>query len=147
MKCLLCGNEFIEKPSWQKLLLLKAAEVLCEKCRGRFEKAETRDFTSDFVGTKFEGALDSLSSFYKYNEFMIDVLHQYKFLQDVELARAFMEDFGTLKNETSMIVPIPMHLKKLRERTFSQVDELLSCKYSIHTVLEKRYSPKVRNQN
>jgi competence protein ComFC len=138
MNCLLCGNEFIEKPSWQKLILLIPAEVICEKCRGKFEKAVDREFTSDWMGTKFEGALDSLTSFYKYNELMKDVLHQYKFLQDVELARVFMEDFKTLKNETSIIVPIPMHPDKLRERTFSQVDELLRIvKVPITHVLEK----------
>lgn len=138
MNCLLCGNEFIEKPSWQKLFLLKHAEVICEKCRGKFENAETRDYKNDWVGTKFEGALDSLTSFYKYNESMKDVLHQYKFLQDVELARVFMEDFEGCKNELDMIVPIPMHPDKLRERTFSQVDELLRVANITFThVLEK----------
>ena len=125
MNCLLCGNEFIEKPSWQTLFLLKPAEVICGKCRGKFEKAEERDFAMDWVGTKFVGALDSLTSFYKYNDFMKDILHQYKFLQDVELAQVFLEDFMTLKKTIDIIVPVPMHPEKLRERTFSQVDELL----------------------
>lgn len=124
MNCLLCGNEFIEKPSWQTLFLLKPAEVICGKCRGKFEQAEERDFALEWVGTKFKGALDSLTSFYKYNDFMKDILHQYKFLQDIELAKVFVEDFATV-NKTDMLVPIPMHPEKLRDRTFSQVDELL----------------------
>lgn len=125
MNCLLCGNEFIEKPTWQTLFLLKPAEVICGKCRGKFEKVEKRDFAVDWVGTKFEGTLDSLTSFYKYNDFMKDILHQYKFLQDIELAKVFMEDFATLKKTIDIVVPIPMHPEKLRDRTFSQVDELL----------------------
>ena len=138
MNCLICGNEFIEKPSWQTLFLLKLAEVICGKCRGKFEKAEERDFAMDWVGTKFEGALDSLTSFYRYNDFMKDFLHQYKFLQDVELAKVFMEDFAMLKKTIDMVVPIPMHPEKLRERTFSQVDELLNvADISFTHVLEK----------
>jgi len=138
MNCLICSNEFIEKPSWQRLLLLKPDEVKCGKCRRKFEKAEDRDYSMDWKGTEFEGALDSLTSFYRYNEFMKDLLHQYKFLQDVELSRIFVEDFQTFKKTTSMIVPIPMHPDKLRERTFSQVDELLRAAQLPFThVLEK----------
>lgn len=138
MNCLICSNEFIEKPSWQRLLLLKQNEVICEKCRSKFEKAEERDFKMDWKGTEFEGALDSLNSFYCYNEFMKDLLHQYKFLQDVELSKIFIEDFKTFKNSTSMIVPIPMHPVKLKERTFSPVDELFIAAQIPYThVLEK----------
>ncbi len=139
MNCLLCGNEFIEKPSWQALFLLKTNEVICEKCRSKLEKAEERDFTNAWEGTKYQGALDSLTSIYTYNDFMKDVLHQYKFLQDVELAKVFIEDFDTLKKKTSIIVPIPMHPDKRRERTFSQVDELLRAAQLPFThMLEKK---------
>lgn len=138
MNCLICCNEFIEKPSWQRLLLLKPDEVICGKCRSKFEKEEDRDYTMGWKSTKFEGALDSLTSFYRYNEFKKDLLHQYKFLQDVELSKIFIEDFKKLKNEKSMIVPIPMHTNKLKERTFSQVDELLRAAQLPFThVLEK----------
>ncbi|MFX3675293.1 MAG: ComF family protein [Paenisporosarcina sp.] len=138
MNCLLCEAEFIEKPTWQTLFLLKPNEVICEKCRAAFEKTEDRDFKDDWRGTKFDGALDSLTSIYTYNDFMKDVLHQYKFLQDVELSMVFMEDFALLKKGTDMVVPIPMHPEKLRERTFSQVDELLNAANIPFTqVLEK----------
>jgi competence protein ComFC len=125
MNCLLCNNEFLEKPSWQSLFVLKNPQVICVKCQSKFERAENKDYLEEWKGTKFEGALDSLISIYNYNDFMKDVLHQYKFLQDVELAKIFREDFVHLKVEKAMIVPIPMHLEKLKERTFAQVDELL----------------------
>lgn len=125
MNCLICSNEFLEKPSWTSLFMIKQPQVVCDKCHNKFEHSEMKDYRKDWEGTIFEGALDSLTSIYCYNEFMKDVLHQYKFLQDVELAKIFREDFVHLKSETAMIVPVPMHLKKLKERTFAQVDELL----------------------
>ncbi len=138
MNCLICSNEFIEKPSWTSLFMIKQPQVICDKCQSKFEQAEMKDFRQDWEGTIFDGALDSLNSIYCYNEFMKDVLHQYKFLQDVELAKIFREDFDQLKSETTMIVPIPMHSEKLQERTFAQVDELLiACDISFTKPLQK----------
>lgn len=125
MNCLICSNEFLEKPSWSYLFMIKQPQVICDKCQNKFEQAEMKDFRKDWEGTIFEGSLDALTSIYSYNEFMKEVLHQYKFLQDVELAKVFREDFDHLKSETAMIVPIPMHPEKLKERTYAQVDELL----------------------
>lgn len=125
MNCLICSNEFIEKPSWSSLFMIKQPQVICDKCKDKFEQAKMKDYREDWEGTMFEGSLDSLTSIYSYNEFMKDVLHQYKFLQDVELAKIFRDDFAHLESETAMIVPIPMHPEKLKERTFAQVDELL----------------------
>ena len=127
MNCLICSNEFLEKPSWSSLFIIKLSQVICDKCQSKFELAKVNDFRKDWEGTMFEGSLDSLTSIYSYNEFMKDVLHQYKFLQDVELAKIFREDFVHSKSETTMIVPIPMHPEKLKERTFAQVDELLNA--------------------
>ena len=125
MNCLICSNEFIEKPSWASLFMIKQSQVICDKCQKKFEQAKIKDFRKDWEGTMFDGSLDSLTSIYSYNEFMKDVLHQFKFLQDVELAKIFREDFDHLESEMAMIVPIPMHPEKLKERTFAQVDELL----------------------
>ena len=127
MNCLICSNEFIEKPSWSSLFMIKQPQVICDKCQTKFEQAEMKEYRKDWEGTKYEGALDSLTSMYSYNEFMKDVLHQYKFLQDVEMAKIFRDDFVHLKSETAMIVPIPMHPEKLKERTFAQVEELLTA--------------------
>lgn len=125
MNCLICSNEFLEKPSWSSLFMIKQPQVICDKCQNKFEQAEMKEYLKDWEGRIYDGALDSLTSIYSYNEFMKDVLHQYKFLQDVELAKIFRDDFAHLKSETAMIVPIPMNPEKLKERTFAQVDEFL----------------------
>lgn len=127
MNCLICSNNFLEMPSWTSLFMIKQPQVICDKCKNKFEQAEMKDYRKEWEGTKFEGAIDSLTSIYSYNEFMKDVLHQYKFLQDVELAKIFRENFIHLISERAMIVPIPMHPEKLRMRTFAQVDALLKA--------------------
>ncbi|TWT04978.1 ComF family protein [Planomicrobium sp. CPCC 101079] len=59
---------------------------------------------------------------------MKDYLHQYKFLKDIVLSEVFVSE---LRNELSrtkaIIVPVPMHPHKMKERTFSQVDCILDA--------------------
>ena len=125
MKCLICTSSFVEIASWRKLLLMKSPQLVCGKCLIKFEKVEEKEWKNDWKGTKFEGALDSLTSIYSYNDWMKQVYQQYKFQLDVELANVFRTDFLPLLKKKEKIVPIPLHPDMLLERTFSQVDELL----------------------
>lgn len=61
-------------------------------------------------------------------------------MKDVILAKVFRaEIYETLKNRKEMIVPIPIHPEKKKERTFSHVDELLKASgIPFHHVLEKK---------
>ena len=130
-----------------RLLLLKSPEVICEKCRRKFEKAKEREHESDWIGTTYEGALDSLTSYYDYNEWMKQVYQQYKFQYDVELAKLFIADLLPLKKvQDSIIVPIPLHPDMLKERTFSQVDELLIAANVpfVHALTKKINSSQVK---
>ena len=72
-----------------------------------------------------DGVLDSVQSFYRYNDWMKQVYQQYKFHLDVDLATIFIEDFLGLQQVPERIVPIPLHPEMVQTRTFSQVDELL----------------------
>lgn len=57
---------------------------------------------------------------------MKEYLHQYKFLQDVALAKVFAQELKqAFQSREGIIVPIPMHPEKLVLRTFAQVEELL----------------------
>ncbi|MER2261233.1 MAG: ComF family protein [Psychrobacillus sp.] len=106
----------------------------------KFEKADTVFDFSDFIGTKYEGALDQVQSLYTYNEAMKDFFHQYKFLQDVALANIFAREIKALPLQ-GVVVPIPMHPEKLKERTFSQVEELLNhAEISFQNLLTKATS-------
>ncbi|ANU24803.1 competence protein ComF [Planococcus donghaensis] len=70
---------------------------------------------------------------------MKEYLHRYKFLQDVVLSEVFSTIIhAELRNEKSVIVPIPMNEEKLKARTFSQVDRLLDAASIPYThLLEK----------
>ncbi|WP_235616195.1 ComF family protein [Lysinibacillus parviboronicapiens] len=70
---------------------------------------------------------------------MKDYLHQYKFLQDVALAKVFRQELqDQFKHEKSPIIPIPMHPLKQKERTFSHMEELLkAAKIPYIQLLEK----------
>ena len=91
----------------------------------KFEKADTVFDFSDFIGTKYEGAITEVRLLYTYNEAMKEFLHQYKFLQDVALANVFAGELKAIPMH-GIVVPIPMHPEKLKERTFSQVEEILN---------------------
>ena len=127
MKCLICSSSFLEIASWRKLFLMKSPQLICEKCSSKFEKAEEKDWRNEWVGTVYEGSLDSVDSIYRYNDWMKQVYWQYKFQLDVELAHIFKSDFLPLRKVQAKIIPIPLHPDRLLERTFSQVDELLQA--------------------
>ena len=59
---------------------------------------------------------------------MKEFLHQYKFLQDVALAKVFSQKLQqAFQKKEGIVIPIPMHPEKLKLRTFAQVDELLKA--------------------
>ena len=148
MECLICSTDFLEIPSWKKLFFLKQPDPACVKCKSKFKRADVKDFTTDWAGTQFDGALDSLESVYEYNEWMKQVFQQYKFHKDAGLAAVFADDFRPLQRAKELIVPIPIHPERLKERTFSQVDQLLfAAKVQFEQVLSKIDNSKQTNRS
>jgi len=108
--CLLCSQPLQSAISWKMLLTKHFQPTICDKCSVRFEHSPTA------------------TALYQYNDAMKDYLHQYKFLQDVALAKVFRQELHTrFKNEKATIIPIPMHPLKQKERTFSHMEELLKA--------------------
>ncbi|WP_419958127.1 ComF family protein [Psychrobacillus psychrotolerans] len=128
MTCLICGTLYQSSATWSKLFIYELDSSTCKRCFAKFEISKsTIDFT-DFLDTPYEGAVDSVFCLYTYNELMKEFLHQYKFLQDVALAKVFAGNLHkVLQKKEGIVVPIPMHPEKLKLRTFSQVDELLNA--------------------
>ena len=122
--CLLCGSPLAEQVSW--LTFLQTFEqTVCTACCSKFETSREED--------------SGHRSLYTYNAAMKDVLHRYKFMHDVVLAKVFQKQLhDALRHERRTIVPIPMHPQKLAERTFSPVEELLNAAgLSYECLLEK----------
>lgn len=114
--CYLCTSPLQNKVTWSKLLTPTKESVICEKCFQKFEPV-----------TSAQQKYEDVAVLYHYNEPMKDFLHQYKFLKDVVLSEVFSEQiYQSLKDERAIIVPIPMHPEKLRDRTFAHIDELLN---------------------
>jgi len=110
MHCLLCAQPLRIVPSWKTLLIGHFPSCLCDKCASHFERSSTT------------------TALYQYNDAMKKYLHQYKFLQDVALAKVFRQEiYAQFKHETATIIPIPMHPIKQQERTFSHTEELLKA--------------------
>ena len=108
--CLLCAQPLQHTLSWRTLLTKQFQPTICEKCSARFENSQ------------------SATALYQYNNAMKEYLHQYKFLQDVALAKVFRQElYARFKHEKATIIPIPMHPLKQKERTFSHMEELLKA--------------------
>lgn len=115
LNCLLCDRELRQSVSWKELFLKTLPQTICPRCEQRFQRIEQQ---------QEEGVV----SLFHYNEAMKNYLHRYKFLHDVLLANVFNKILHEqLKNETHLIIPIPMHPENLRLRTFAHIDELLKA--------------------
>ncbi|MFJ7921339.1 ComF family protein [Lysinibacillus fusiformis] len=108
--CLLCSQLLKTSVSWKTLLIKRFTPTICTRCTAHFEHSQ------------------SVTALYQYNEAMKDYLHQFKFLQDVALAKVFRQElYARFNKEKAMILPIPMHPLKQQERTFSHTNELLKA--------------------
>lgn len=141
MNCYLCDDELLFVPSWRGLFYNDFDEVICRKCKSGFERIHGQvcricgiagerlcQECKNWETTEFKGLIQSGQSLYSYNDVMKEYFHQYKFLQDIVLARVFSAEISQmLKKSKAAIVPIPMNDEKLEERTFSQVDCMLEA--------------------
>lgn len=115
LNCLLCDRELQQSIGWKEILLKTLPQTICPRCEQRFQQIEQQQE-------------EGIVSLFHYNEAMKDYLHRYKFLHDILLAKVFNKILHEqLKNETRLIIPIPMHPENLRLRTFAHIDELLKA--------------------
>ena len=130
--CLLCGAPLNEQVTWKSLLGNDYPKTICSECENEFESVTDRIDQSE---------VDSIEvlSLYQYNDKMKDYLHRYKFMHDVVLAKVFRNQIRqNLYKRRKTIVPIPIHLDKLKDRTFAHIDELLkAADIQFHHYLEK----------
>lgn len=130
--CLLCEKPIVVNLSWKTLIGIDAHTIICVDCSKSFKRADI--ITED-------KRLDQVTSLFVYNEAMRDYLHQFKFLQDIALARVFADDIRSVVKGKPNIVPIPMHPDKKIVRTFAHIEELLtSANVPYIDILEKTNS-------
>lgn len=141
MNCLICSRNLPQQATWRSLFLNDIKEVVCLKCKAEFEPIAGNKCShcglpgdefcrdcQDWERTRFAGLVSEGRALYHYNEAMQNYLHYYKFLQDVVLADVFAAELNqALAGSGTVLVPIPMNAKKLKERTFPQVDRMLEA--------------------
>ena len=129
-ECLICEKTLAVAPSWKSLLTLETQSSICLECTFTFKKS-TENIEDNM--------LVKVTALYEYNDAMREYLHQFKFLQDIALAKVFSHDLQNVLKFKTNIIPIPMHPKRKVIRTFSHVEELLNCaRISYSNVLEKK---------
>jgi competence protein ComFC len=112
--CLICNSPLNGPITWRLLLTNIFPKTICLECEGKFETYNPSQQD------------ESIISLYKYNDMMKDFIHRYKFMHDVLLAKVFRHIIREHLSKTkAIIVPIPIHPVKLKERTFAHVDQLL----------------------
>ncbi len=124
--CLSCNN-----------LLSSGEKTICTSCRHElplvnFIKSKNNPTEKIFFGRiKIENA----SSFvwFKKNSIVQQIIHNLKYKGHEEIGTFFGNWFGSELNESllykdiDIVLPVPMHLKKLKKRKYNQVTEFGKC--------------------
>lgn len=152
MHCLLCDEYISGGISWYSFFIQSEKQYICERCERKFSyiKGEVcEDYGRPFLLLSEEYREDNLCkdcvrwreemkflpiknrSVYVYNDWMKEVLAQFKFRGDAELLQIFRANFVTVFHEyfseCHAVMPIPLSKEREYERGFNQAELLASC--------------------
>jgi ComF family protein len=154
--CQICGDEratvnegFVCVSCWQKVRFIKPP--FCERCGLPYEGEISNSFTCSNC-RDMEFCFRSARSAVLTGEFVLDVIHRYKYQQalwfEPFLADLLIRQAGpALAREAwDVIVPVPLHAAKRRERGFNQAERLaarlsLATRIPVNTTLLRRVLP------
>ncbi|MBS4219321.1 ComF family protein [Bacillus sp. FJAT-49711] len=147
--CLYCDALIMNEMDWVKIIFPRKDSPLCIKCREKLKPINEKPCTicsrplmeldSKFISQqtcldcvrweqdpRWKGTLDKNISIYVYNHFLKDLIAQFKFRGDYELAKAFSPEISAqLKSlEYDLLVAIPLSDERLKERGFNQSEAL-----------------------
>lgn len=120
--CLFCGEYLVIEVTWATFLWRAPKFLICTSCEEQLVFSKSPD------------------AVYFHNAFMNDVIHQYKFQQDLRVAHFFADCIRKQckRRKFDLVVPIPMHPKKEKERTFAHVEVVLKfAKIPFQMILQK----------
>ncbi|WP_029497964.1 amidophosphoribosyltransferase [Kurthia huakuii] len=130
MRCVLCERDIHPMLTWEGLFCRRKKWVACARCYAKFERARADSY-------------EGINTLYIYNEAMKEWLHRFKFAKDSVVAHIFADELKRAfkRYKRAVVVPIPMHVDKKRERTFAHIDVLLEAAGVRYThLLEKTTS-------
>lgn len=148
--CLSCHSELIPQVSWSVFFTKTVPVHLCRSCENQlcpiqgttckicdrpFEKLDHKYIIGDIcydcvrweADSNWQSALLNNHSIYLYNDFLKEVISQYKFRGDYVLAKAFSAVIRKkIKSiEYDLLVPIPLSKERQYERGFNQSEGLI----------------------
>lgn len=148
--CLYCHTELIPAISWSTLFTVDIPVYLCPECEGRLQRIEGKtceichrpmeQLRAQFVAgdrctdcerweedPDWRGLLKRNYSLYAYNDFIKEIISQFKFRGDYILAKAFSEKIrqASKKMDYDLIVPVPLSSERQYERGFNQSEALI----------------------
>lgn len=114
--CPICYELADEHQPFMQWLL--GSDVICGNCRSKFKSCNQK---YEINGLKIHG-------FYMYNDFVENLLYQYKEGRDIALAEVFLaavrKEFID-KCRHRILIPMPSSERKINERGFSHLHEML----------------------
>lgn len=148
--CLYCHEEMSQQVNWASFFTVSEESYLCSACQEQLQEiiGETCQTCSRpfdnldaqyIVGERcydcvrweedaeWSGYLQKNDSIYLYNDFLKEVLSQYKFRGDYILAKIFAQKIQEkLKDiDYDLLVPIPLSKERLFERGFNQSEAFI----------------------
>ncbi|WP_264535475.1 ComF family protein [Flavobacterium sp. N1736] len=145
-------------------LLLANENVLCTNCRHEMPLTQYHLDTKNEAVKKFYGKIDIeyASAFLYFNKKGIvqELIHNLKYKGREEIGTVlgnwYVEDLKTLnlENPFDIVIPVPLHKRKFRERGFNQVTtfgkalaEGLKINYDDRVLYRKKYSKTQSKKN
>lgn len=176
MLCLICHQPITKNITWCSLFTLSsqsAKSPICHQCNQKlepitgeqcricsrpFSKLETKfrneDLCSDCFNwerqPEWEGLLSQNISIFHYNDYLKDLLAQFKFRGDHELVKIFIQPMQNKFKQTfdqknpPVIIPVPLSPERQYERGFNQAKSLASL-LDLHLaeeILERTHTEK-----
>ena len=166
--CLYCHEELLPQVSWAVFFTKAVPVFLCASCENQLEPIQgpscqrcsrpleklqpqfvLKDTCYDCVrweeDTNWQGFLQKNHSIYLYNDFLKELISQYKFRGDYILAKVFSEKIRTMLNtlEYDLLVPIPLSKERQYERGCNQSEGLiLEAGFKPTDILQRTHSEK-----
>lgn len=148
--CLYCGNEWIPPLSWSSFFTVDLPSCLCPACEALLEPVSGKTckicnrplerLDAQFIAgdcctdckrweedPDWRGLLKENHSLYVYNEFLKEMISQFKFRGDYCIAKAFSGKIARTakKMDYDLIVPVPLSKERQYERGFNQSEALI----------------------
>lgn len=176
MHCLICQQPITEIITWSSLFALSNQNPqlqICHPCNQKLEpitgeqcricsrpfskldpKFRRQDLCTDCYNweqnPEWQGLLTQNISIFHYNDFLKELLAQYKFRGDHELVKIFTEPVQRKFKQTfdqknpPIIIPVPLSSERQYERGFNQAQSLASLlnHHSLEEILERTHTEK-----